>query len=394
MSSLAVQVWWPSPKAFSKASVDEQMFCCVQLRYSFFAPLHSDAGPKPALNPPKNTSTPPAPAIFPYFVWMVLQSSVRASSRLLASMAKYSSRSTSPGYFIALKRKLPAGRVCLPKMAALCTTERRALSKSGRKRSSNKARSLQREHVCLHPTFMQSAESMPSKSSFSFGTAFNWKKEAGSASHPGLKPKISFSSKCFTFWATSSYFSSLPPWTTIRNTLLELLHKLTGNTDIDTEHVPAWNCPRFRKTWGGPGFHVLSDSFLIWQLYIFCANAGKKFGDKRPPTSRYKTLPASLKTSSALCATGKQLGRTNSSWTSRLNIRCFSSKICRISSCWLSSGNSLRLQARIPPAQHTLHNSPCSKVKLKEENKWTQTLQHAKLAGKMKRHQVTATGSN
>ena len=180
-------------KSFFKASVDEhKMSCCVQLRYSFFAPLHSDAGSKPALNPPKNTSTPPAPVIFPYCVWMVLQSSVRASSRLLASMAKYSSRSTSPGYFIALKRKLPAGRVCLPKMAALCTTERRALSKSGRKRSSNKARSLQREHVCLHPTFMQSAESMPSKSSFSFGTAFNWKKEAGSASHPGLKPKISF----------------------------------------------------------------------------------------------------------------------------------------------------------------------------------------------------------
>ena len=276
-------------------------------------------------------------------------------------MAKYSSRSTSPGYFIALKRKLPAGRVCLPKMAALCTTERRSLSKSGRKRSSNKARSLQREHVCLHPTFMQSVEVI--------GIAFNWKMEAGSVSHPGLKPKMSFSSKCFTFWATSSYFSSLPPWTTIRNTLLELLHRLTGNTDIDTEQVPAWKCPRFRKTWGGPGFHVLSESFLIWQLYIFWANAGKKFGDKRPPTSRYKTLPASLTTSSALCATGKQLGRTNSSWTSRSNIRCFSSKICRISSCWLSSGNSLRLQAQIPPAQRTLHNSPCSKVKLKEENK-------------------------
>ena len=54
----------------------------------------------------------------------------------------------------------------------------------------------------------------------------------------------------------------------------------------------------------------------------------------------------------------------------------------------------MRLQAQIPPAQHTLHNSPCSKVKLKEENKWTQTLQRAKLAGKMKRHQVTATGSD
>ena len=258
------------------------MSCCVQLRNFFFAPLHSDAGSKPALNPPKNISTPPAPAIFPYsvfpyWVWMVLQSSVRASSRLLASMAKYSSRSTSPGYFIALKRKLPAGRVCLPKMAALCTTERRALSKSGRKRSSNKARSLQREHVCLHPTFMQSVEVI--------GTAFNWKMEAGSISYPGLKPKMSFSSKCFTFWATSSYFSSLPPWTTIRKRLLELLHRLTGNRDIDTEQVPAWKCPRFRKTWGGPGFHVLSESFVIWQLYIFCANAGKKLGDKRPPTS-------------------------------------------------------------------------------------------------------------
>jgi len=43
----------------------------------------------------------------------------------------------------------------------------------------------------------------------------------------------------------------------------------------------------------------------------------------------------------------------------------------------------------------TTHHVPkISKVKLKEENKWTQTLQHAKLAGKMKRHQVTATGSN